>query len=1374
MGYIKKLKNNELVGGTDKTTIYPVTSTEAVFEEVIEDGESNFKSQKFLNNNITGDRINGGTITGYNIAEGTITKEKLTPQVQTMLDEGQKKALTPKGNYNSETEYEALDLVFDPVTNSSYISLVTPNVGHPVDENAEGYEEGWWEKTLDGTAVNTAQAAIDAKVGQLETQVGTAITQAETAVDEAKQETLNAYTQAEALAQQITDWSSSEISSTPSYTDQHPLSNRASSAQIGYFECGTSSTTQASNQIKAVTAGGYALPTSGGAVKIKMCAANTYTPTTNNPVKLQFNADATTLKELRYNDEAVSPSNTWDAGEVLSVYYDGTYYQASNAQGGGSAVGKKKLTPIPGYIENNGTTLGSIHTASADRTNYRYIKYPAKEGDVVQISGTGTSAARLWGIVGEEDVMLDAAATNLSAKDLIVVMPEGTAFITINSKTDSNPEWYYAKTGSAGAHEMLSEAYLYGGLKNFSVGQIYDKNDVVKTVYNQRFKIIKEVKAMNLTNEIAIGDLKAITSGTNLGTYQAQRAISAYSDTTYSDGDYAIGSPAGAVIQVSVDSTAIAALEEATDITVTIAGIELTVTVDSTMDAAGVAAAIYAAFGTQDEWKLTNNGNGTLTLISKVAKAAAPTISATTGDTGITVQFIENSAYAGSLNVSTFDGNTWTALTIGNYVAINDIWEQKGIDWLINNITEPDRIQAVTIPYDNSNSSLSSNNVNDAIDETAKYSGEILYYKEATAIAQQNTNFSLLTDFGIIKNHTYRLYIKSGANLINPPYTTIKIGIGGANVSSDINVEDITNGYVWEFVGSKNSASSRVYLNTPRVSNVKVYVKIEDVTTPSTIMKDTRVTTKAKISELDSAVTSIANSISNVDETRYKFIDVTEKVGNLITNDVNYITVDSSAEEHKQNGTATIVAPASSKRFGWYIGALPNNTDIVIDMDIISSNSAGYADFCRSYVTDNNIYSIYTGQSGPAILGFRPLEKTAHITFTFRRGDSKHLQVPNGSLFAGQTITITNFQARLRYSFPEYDRLKHLTESFKLKATVMKRVSGDNGTNKDNVLRNASQLSLLHFSDIHGDGTAAYFIRDFYENNKTCIDDMLSTGDVAVLSYSDDYEFYRNNKLNEALFCIGNHDGAVGSNWDATPRENVYNKYIAPNAESWGIVQPESPDNPLYWYKDYTTQQVRLICIDGVYSQEDTDYLNAELSWFRNLLNETLPNSGSTVQGWKVVVCSHYYPASFNEASIVKNNNGNPVNMHNYGSRELSPSEGTKINAGFLTALSTFIDNGGKFVIWLCGHYHAPFMAYLANYSNILVMAADAAGTYRGGNMAPAKRVSDLQYSFIANVLVINDSFVRIIRVGCNSDIYLRDVNTLTYDWVNKKVISEN
>lgn len=401
-----------------------------------------------------------------------------------------------------------------------------------------------------------------------------------------------------------------------------------------------------------------------------------------------------TAKPLWYNDERASSSNTWEEGEVISVYYDGANYKASNAMGGGSAVGKKKLTLIPGYIENNGDTLGSIHTASADRTNYRYIKYPAKEGDVVQISGTGASGARLWGIVGEEDVMLDAAAANLSASDLVLVMPEGTTFITINSRTTSNPEWYYAKAGSVGAHEMLTEAYLLNDVRTLVVGDHYKKGEAVKTTDKQLLVLTDNIEPISLTEEISEGLLRFRSNST----YLSKTSIKNYSDTPtvpYTNGDYAIGSPAGAVIQVTVDGTAIAALEEATDITVTIAGIELTVTVDSTMDAAGVAAAIYTAFGTQDEWKLTDNEDGTLTLISKVAKNAASTISTTTGDTGITVQFVEDSVYAGSLKVSIFNNDVWTEVTVSDYVASTDIWEQKDASWIAENKCKQNSIKNI-------------------------------------------------------------------------------------------------------------------------------------------------------------------------------------------------------------------------------------------------------------------------------------------------------------------------------------------------------------------------------------------------------------------------------------------------------------------------------------------------------------------------------------------------------------------------------------------------------------------------------------------------------------------------------------------------------
>ena len=343
MGYIKKLKNNELVGGTDKTTIYPVTSTEAVFEEVIEDDESNFKSQKYLNNNITGDRINQETITNYNIAKGTLSEDRLDTALKTKVQEGYDTSWKFKGEYDKWATYDAHDVVYDPATNSSYISLQADNQWHPVNPDDEAYVEGWWQVIMNGKVSTDANNALVEYIeNDLTQHVTDAISDANGAIQDMRSDTLEAYTEAEQLAQQITDWSSSEISSTPSYTDQHPLSNRASSAQIGYFECGTSSTTQASNQIKAVTAGGYALPTSGGAVKIKMYAANTYTPTTNYPVKLQFNEDATTLKELRYNNEAVSPTNTWDAGETISIYYDGSVYQASNSQGGGGKAERIK------------------------------------------------------------------------------------------------------------------------------------------------------------------------------------------------------------------------------------------------------------------------------------------------------------------------------------------------------------------------------------------------------------------------------------------------------------------------------------------------------------------------------------------------------------------------------------------------------------------------------------------------------------------------------------------------------------------------------------------------------------------------------------------------------------------------------------------------------------------------------------------------------------------------------------------------------------------------------------------------------------------------------------------------------------------------
>lgn len=65
----------------------------------------------------------------------------------------------PAGDFDIETYYEKNDQVFDAETNSCYLSLQTDNVGHPVNENDEAYEEGWWMKVLDGSSIIAAAEA---------------------------------------------------------------------------------------------------------------------------------------------------------------------------------------------------------------------------------------------------------------------------------------------------------------------------------------------------------------------------------------------------------------------------------------------------------------------------------------------------------------------------------------------------------------------------------------------------------------------------------------------------------------------------------------------------------------------------------------------------------------------------------------------------------------------------------------------------------------------------------------------------------------------------------------------------------------------------------------------------------------------------------------------------------------------------------------------------------------------------------------------------------------------------------------------------------------------------------------------------------------
>lgn len=320
---------------------------------------------------------------------------------------------------------------------------------------------------------------------------------------------------------------------------------------------------------KTVTANDkFVLPANGGSIKILMHCRNTAT----NPT---LNINGTGPKPIWYNGAAASASNSWDANEVISVYYDGTRYQASNAQGGS------------------------------------------------------------------------------------------------NTKID---------------------AYLYGDLRTLAIGQTYNVDEAVKTTDSQLFRVTKEVKAMNLFDAVATGDLVAIASGTYLGTYKAQKAVNNYSNsTTYTDGAYAIGCPAKQVITVDISGRA-SEIAEGSAIVVTVNGTAHSISITSEKTAAQIASELSSAIGNIGGWTKTYSENeDSITLKCNIA--GVNTISFSFSDPNETGVVVSNTVSAGTTILCQYDetNDSWSTVSISDYasnsVAIGDtdatkMWQKLDITGL--------------------------------------------------------------------------------------------------------------------------------------------------------------------------------------------------------------------------------------------------------------------------------------------------------------------------------------------------------------------------------------------------------------------------------------------------------------------------------------------------------------------------------------------------------------------------------------------------------------------------------------------------------------------------------------------------------------------
>jgi len=327
-------------------------------------------------------------------------------------------------------------------------------------------------------------------------------------------------------------------------------------------------------------------------------------------------------------------------------------------------------------------------------------------------------------------------------------------------------------------------------------------------------------------------------------------------------------------------------------------------------------------------------------------------------------------------------------------------------------------------------------------------------------------------------------------------------------------------------------------------------------------------------------------------------------------------------------------------------------------------------------------------------------------------------------------------------------------------------------------------LCLLHFSDIHNNevgesGSGADGVNNinrivtFYNKYKKdgssgFIHDIIHTGDCVVSDYGQAFPWTTSEDVAKILNVIGNHD--LQGTGDMTL---VYNRYFAPYVEGWGVTLPENAaeEGRCYYYKDYTVNKVRLITLMnwGWLGKTGTTqtYLASQKTWFQEVLE------GARTQGLTVICAVHTHPAnvtmlegcSFNSWEYRYHGDVN-------GSRASTPVADSTNVGGYADDVQNFIDAGGDFACWICGHTHFDAVGPLSGFPDqfCIIIENAACRSY----WCADHRITGTLSQDCFNVMSI-DTYckrVNVMRIGSNFASALQHKGAFSYDYKNKKLLN--
>lgn len=291
-------------------------------------------------------------------------------------------------------------------------------------------------------------------------------------------------------------------------------------------------------------------------------------------------------------------------------------------------------------------------------------------------------------------------------------------------------------------------------------------------------------------------------------------------------------------------------------------------------------------------------------------------------------------------------------------------------------------------------------------------------------------------------------------------------------------------------------------------------------------------------------------------------------------------------------------------------------------------------------------------------------------------------------------------------------------------------------------------LVFVHLSDVHTKQELWDRTLKYINNYSNYIKFGIHTGDYCGGSQLSYIDLYTNGiSCSKPIFnCVGNHD-TFSDNQGTRGTKQKTKELLFNHTENWEVVFMDI-ENSMTYYKDFANEKIRFIVMDYYYD------IDAQCTWLLERLN------GAKALGYHVVTCMHEM------TNVITNKLDTTFqtldNFEALGGNKYSVSKFDKVIGDWKKA-------GGIHVANFAGHEHSDFIGYTENdVLNVCVQSATDDIVWTDGKRVQGTRTWDC---FNVVSVEVSTGTLKLIRIGNNSDHYLREKKVISYDYINKKII---